>query len=231
VRWTWEDDSVKRNVVVLGTPAAGVVRRASTTGEESRVSSPFVAPDSGAPARVSVGSDRSIAHRWQALAAAAALATAFVVLYGPVIAKLVVNWSADENYSHGFIVAPLAVYFAWSRREALAAAPRRPSLLGLVVIVGSLAVLVVGLRGAELFLTRISMIGVLAGVVLFVFGPALLRVLAFPLAFLLLMIPLPAIVFNRVTLPLQLFASQVGERVLDAAGVPVLREGNVVLLP
>jgi len=195
------------------------------------VPSPVVAPESGTPARVNAASVHSIADRWPALLAVAALATAFVVLYAPVVTRLVANWSADENYSHGFIVAPLAVYFAWARREALAAAPRRPTALGLVLILGSLAVLVAGLRGAELFLTRVSMVGVLAGVVLFVLGPAPLRVLAFPLAFLLLMIPLPAIVFNRITLPLQLFASQVGEQVLDAAGVPVLREGNIVLLP
>lgn len=155
----------------------------------------------------------------------------FLALYGSVLARLVRNWSSDPNYSHGFVVAPLALYFAWSRRAALSSAPRRPSMVGLLVIVGSLVVMITGIRAAELFLTRVSMIGVLAGIVLFVLGPAALRVLAFPLAFLLLMIPLPAIIFNRITLPLQLFASQVGERVLDTAGVPVLREGNVVLLP
>jgi exosortase len=58
-----------------------------------------------------------------------------------------------------------------------------------------------------------------------------LRLLAFPLAFLLLMVPLPEILFNRIAFPLQMVASQLGELAIATSGVPVLREGNVLLLP
>jgi exosortase len=75
------------------------------------------------------------------------------------------------------------------------------------------------------------MIGVLAGLILFLAGRAYLRILVFPLAFLLFMIPLPAIVFNQIAFPLQLLASRLGEMTISASGVPVLREGNVLLLP
>jgi exosortase len=91
-------------------------------------------------------------------------------------------------------------------------------------------VMIAGTLGAELFLARISMIGVAAGLVLFVAGWRHLRTLAFPLAFLLLMIPIPAIIFNQVAFPLQLLASQFGTQILSAAGIPVLREGNVIVL-
>jgi exosortase len=87
-----------------------------------------------------------------------------------------------------------------------------------------------GILGAELFLTRISIIGVLAGSVLFLFGWRHLRILAFPIAFLLLMVPLPAIVFNQIAFPLQLLASRVGEASLSTVGIPVLREGNVMIM-
>ena len=91
--------------------------------------------------------------------------------------------------------------------------------------------LVAGLLGAELFLSRVSMIGVLAGAILFLFGWPHLRVLLFPLAFLLLMIPLPAIIFNQIAFPLQLLASHVGEYDDQrAASIPILREGNVLIL-
>ena len=93
-----------------------------------------------------------------------------------------------------------------------------------------MAVLAAGVLGAELFLTRLSMLGGVAGAVLFLYGWNHLRVLAFPLAFLLLMIPIPAIVFNQVAFPLQLLASRFGELALAATGVPVLREGNVITL-
>jgi exosortase len=112
----------------------------------------------------------------------------------------------------------------------LAEAVPRPSNLGIVVVLGSVAVLGAGVLGAELFLTRISILGVLAGIVLFLFGWQYLRILAFPLAFLLLMIPIPAIIFNQIAFPLQLLASRFGELALVIAGVPVLREGNVIVL-
>jgi exosortase len=159
------------------------------------------------------------------------VAAGFAVLYRNVIVKLVHDWGTDENYSHGFLIVPVALYLGWERRARLAAAVTRPaSALGLAVILASIVVLGAGVLGAELFLTRVSMLGVLAGIVLFLYGPRHLVVLAFPLAFLLLMIPIPAIIFNQIAFPLQLLASRFGEVALMLAGVPVLREGNVITL-
>ncbi len=167
---------------------------------------------------------------------AAGLAAILIVaalgwLYADVVPGLVRQWAADADYSHGFFVAPLAAFFVWERRTALAAAPIQPHAAGIALLAFSLCVFVAGRYGSELFLTRVSLIGVLAGLVLFLAGWAHLKLLAFPIAFLLLMIPLPAIVFNRVAFPLQVLASQLGEVVISASGVPVLREGNVLLLP
>lgn len=165
------------------------------------------------------------------LVALAALGAVTAWVYAPIASSLVRQWASDDNYSHGFFVLPLAIYFAWERRAALGEAAARPSGFGLIVITGSLLLLVAGLLGAELFLTRVSLIGLIAGTVLFVWGTRHFRILAFPIAFLLLMVPLPAIVFNQIAFPLQLLASNVGETAIAAAGVPVLREGNVLQLP
>lgn len=164
-------------------------------------------------------------------AAVLAVLGAFALLYQAVLVKLVHDWATDDNYSHGFLIVPLALYFAWQRRGPLAAAPLRPSLLGLLIIVGSIAVMVVGVLGAELFLTRISMLGVVGGFVLFLFGDHHVRILSFPLALLLLMIPIPAIIFNQIAFPLQLLASRFGAETLMALNVPVFREGNIIVLP
>ena len=168
--------------------------------------------------------------RKQRILAGALVAAGFAALYWTVLTKLVADWSADDNYSHGFLIVPIALYFAWERREQLRAAPVRPSGVGLAVVVMSILVLALGTLGAELFLTRISVIGTLVGTVLFLFGWQRLRILAFPLTFLLLMIPLPAIVFNQIAFPLQLLASRVGEFAIRSADIPVLREGNVLIL-
>jgi exosortase len=154
----------------------------------------------------------------------------FGLLYRQVVLKLVHDWGSDDNYSHGFLIVPIALYLAWERRARLAEAVSKPSVIGLAVVAISVAVLGAGVLGAELFLTRISMLGVLAGTVLFLYGWQHLRILAFPLAFLVLMIPIPAIIFNQIAFPLQLLASRFGEVVLMLAGVPVLREGNVITL-
>ena len=155
---------------------------------------------------------------------------ALVLVYWSVIRGLVDAWSTDDNYSHGFFIVPLALYFAWERRTAIANAPVRPSLFGVVVVAGSLFLLVAGLLGAELFLSRVSIIGALAGAVLFLFGWPMMRIVFFPLAFMLLMVPLPAIIFNKIAFPLQLLASNVGESTVRSMDIPILREGNVLIL-
>jgi exosortase len=157
-------------------------------------------------------------------------ALSFGLLYFHVASKLLHDFATDDNASHGFLIVPLAMYLAWERRKRLAGLALRPRAIGLLIVLASVGVLVAGTLGSELFLSRISMIGVLAGSVLFLFGWAHLRVLAFPIGFLLLMIPLPALVFNQIALPLQLLASRVGELTLMALGIPVLREGNVIVL-
>ena len=159
------------------------------------------------------------------------LLASFAFLYRDVIAKLVRDWSTDDNYSHGFLIIPIALYFVWERRARLAAALSRPSYFGLVVVLGSLGLLLAGVLGSELFVTRISMLGAVAGLVLFICGWDYLRILAFPILFCLLMIPLPAIIFNQIAFPLQILASKFAEVALTILQVPVLREGNVIVLP
>jgi len=99
------------------------------------------------------------------------------------------------------------------------------------MILLGLMMLVLGDLGAELFISRTSLLILIAGLVTFLLGWNFLRAVLFPLAFLILMIPIPAIVFNQITFPLQLLASKIASSILPALGVPVLREGNIIGLP
>lgn len=165
------------------------------------------------------------------LAAALVTVSAVVWVYRDVLSSLVRQWAGDDNYSHGFFIIPLALFCAWERRHLLSQAERRPHVAGLFLIGVSLLLFAGGVLAAELFLPRISLVGVIAGTILFVWGPLHVRHLAFPLALLPLMIPLPTIIFNQIAFPLQLVASRLGETAIAAAGIPVLREGNVLELP
>ena len=153
------------------------------------------------------------------------------VMYTDTFMRLAGDWWNDPNNSHGILIPPLALYFAWHKRRRFAAASFKPAaVLGFTVVLGSLMVFFVGRLGAEFFLTRISLLGLLAGMILWFQGWKRLHVMAFPLAFLLLAIPIPAILFNTVSIPLQGLASDMSAGTLNFCDVPVLQEGNVLQL-
>lgn len=152
-------------------------------------------------------------------------------LYMPILAHLAAQWWNDPNYSHGFFVPLFAALVVWQERTRLAALKLAPAWSGLFFLGFGLCVLIVGQMGAELFLSRLSLLIVLAGLIVLFLGWNFFRALLFPWAFLVLMIPIPAIVFNQITFPLQLLASRVASTTLPWMGVPVLREGNVIVLP
>jgi exosortase len=165
---------------------------------------------------------------WQA----AILAALSLWLYGPTIYHLVRQWSAtDSDFSHGFFVPLFSAFVLWQEHRRLSEIIRKPSWSGLVLLAFALCLLIVGQLGAELFLARVSMLVLIAGLVVLFAGWSLFRAVLFPWAFLLLMIPIPTLVFNKITFPLQLLASRIAADVLPLLGVPVLREGNVIHLP
>jgi exosortase len=158
-------------------------------------------------------------------------ATLLVLCYAPVLSRLVQLWNNDEDMGHGFFVVPVAAYIAWQKRDQLFSGPLRMNWWGLAVIAYAAVQLSIATLGAELFLARTAFVISVAGCILFVGGWHALRVLAFPILLLFFMVPIPAIIYNRITLPLQFFASSVAETILALLGTPVLREGNVLQLP
>jgi exosortase len=169
--------------------------------------------------------------QWKAYAPWAFLALLVVAMYWRVLLKLAHDWYTIPDFSHGFLIPFFVGYVIWARKERLRATPLKPSWAGVPVVALGMLMLLVGVYGAELFLSRTSLVVLLVGMVWTFAGVATLRVLAFPLAVLLLAVPFPAIVFNRITFPLQLFASRIAAGLLPYFGVPVLRDGNVIQLP
>jgi exosortase len=165
---------------------------------------------------------------WYHLAAIAALC---LWLYGPTLVHLVGQWWHSPDFSHGFFVPLFSGFVIWQERDRLTGIPLLPSWSGVALIVFGLCVFIVGQLGAELFLARSSMLIVLAGLIVLFLGWSYFRALLFPLAFLVLMVPIPTIVFNQITFPLQLLDSHMAAVILPWLGVPVFREGNVINLP
>ena len=156
--------------------------------------------------------------------------SAFYLLYSHTIAKLVSDWSADPNFSHGFLIPFVALYMIWYKRDRLSRISVSPSVLGIVVIVLGMLGHIAGNLGAELFVQRVSMLVTLSGMIMYFYGVNIFRALLIPVAYLLIMIPIPAIIWNKLTFPLQLFAAARASEFIALIGIPVFREGNILHL-
>ncbi|MBC8032070.1 MAG: exosortase [Pyrinomonadaceae bacterium] len=160
-----------------------------------------------------------------------AISSALVFAYATVLVKLGQDWWTDENYSHGLLIPFVIGYFLWSERDRLARMAGRASMLwGLSAAVFALLALWAGTAGAELYMQRMSLVAMLAGTVLYFWGFRLLRLMFVPLLLLVLAIPIPSILFNKIAFPLQLFASRCAVWAMTLFDIPVLRQGNVIEL-
>ncbi len=167
--------------------------------------------------------------RWQAVA----LLLLIAWLYASIFAHLVLQWvgpHADPNFEHGIFVPIFALFVLWQDRKRLQAIAPAPSWTGLPLVVLGLFMLVLGVLGAELFFSRVSLLVLLAGLIVLFQGWTFFRAVLFPWALLILMIPIPALILQQVTFPLQLLASKLATGLLELVGVPVLRQGNTIVL-
>ena len=153
-----------------------------------------------------------------------------VVTYLPILAAMARQWNNDDDMGHGFFVPLVALYVVWQMRNSLLVIQPKPSWVGVLFLAWGALQMALGMLGAELFLQRTAFLVSLVGAVVFLGGWKMLRALQFPLCMLIFMIPIPAVIYNQVTFPLQLLASRVAEQALTLVGIPVLRDGNVLEL-
>ncbi|HEU5021576.1 MAG TPA: exosortase/archaeosortase family protein [Bryobacteraceae bacterium] len=164
---------------------------------------------------------------WITIACVAAL---LVACYAPVLYGLGSIWYNDADMGHGFFVPVIAGYIAWQKRSKIEGLAPRPSWWGLPVLLWGGLQLYLGTLGAELYTTRTSVVFSIAGAVLLLGGTKYLRIFWFPIFLLFFMVPIPAVVYNEITFPLQLLASRVAENAISFLGIPIIREGNVLEL-
>ena len=157
-------------------------------------------------------------------------AALIVVCYYRVIVLLVTQWANDDDMGHAFFVPVIAGWIAWQKLGQAESVPAVPDWRGLILLGWAAIQLYVATLGAELFLARSALVFTIIGTVWLLCGTRYLRILSFPLFLLFFMIPIPEIIYNRITFPLQIFASEVAEFSLNVLGIAVGREGNVLEL-
>jgi exosortase len=195
-------------------PITGMERRSHTLGSRTWETNP--------------AAERPATGTWFAVLL---LSTLVVIMYAPVLSSLARQWWSDPNYGHGAFVPLFSAYVLWGERERLRALPLRPNNFGFAIMLFAIGLLLLGTLGAELFTARLSLLILISGIVIFLAGSRALRSIAFPVGFLIFMIPLPAILYYQLTFPLQLWASRLGATGLVALGIHTVRQGNLLTLP
>jgi len=159
------------------------------------------------------------------------LSALVLVLYGRVLGSMADQWWSDPNYGHGLLVPVFATYILWRERRGTLEVPIRTSNWGLLIMLFAIGLLILGTLGSEHFTSRVSLLILISGIIVFLVGWQALRSVAFPMGYLVFMVPLPAIIYYQLTFPLQLLASRLGANGLVSLGVPTVREGNLLILP
>lgn len=155
----------------------------------------------------------------------------FILIFLPTWQSLFNAWSSSDDYSHGFLIVPLSLYFAWQKRDELRAATVKPSWLALPLPLFSLFLYVVSQYAEIWTLAPLAMILFMASSVYFIFGIHVFKISIFPLFLLFFMVPIPAQIYATLTIPLQLFVTKMTVLISAMMGIPILHEGNVIYLP
>ena len=161
----------------------------------------------------------------------AVLFATFISTFFPVWKRLVLAWYSLDQYSHGFFVIPITLYIIWKKKDILVKTPIIPSWWGLALVVFSLLLYLFAYFAEILTVASFSIILLLAGVIIYLYGFLIFKKLLFPLVFLLFMIPIPAQIYSSLTIPLQLFVSKFSVWLASTIGIPIYREGNLINLP
>ena len=177
--------------------------------------------------------DGTVSSERRVFPIASSLACVLVcVTYWSPVRDMYLNWSlADSYYSHGFLIAPISLYFVWAKRgalRALDASERRPSALGYPFVVGAALLLLAGDFLSFSVFQQLSFVPMVAGITLLLLGNEATKILWFPIAFLLLMIPIPASITQSLVFDLKIFAADSAVGLARLFTLPIVREGSYI---
>lgn len=153
---------------------------------------------------------------------------ALLLCYAQTLRGMITQWWNDEDMGHGFAVPVVIAWLLWRERARWLHLPLQPSRWGFLVLAAGAALQIAGALGAGLFAASLGFLISIAGVVLCLAGFVWLRTWTFPFVLALFMLPKLAIVYNQMTLPLELLATRLAGAMLSLAGFAVTRQGNIL---
>lgn len=169
-------------------------------------------------------------RRWQALLIPGGLTLlAFVVLFAGPSRGLLRDWWNDPDAGQGLLLFPMAFWLIWRAGILTDATPNRG--WGTAIMVASICLRALSGLAAEFFTQRFSIWLAMLGLVVFCWGWRQARHWWLPLTLLVLAIPMPALILNKLALPLQFKASKLGTALIKWRHIPVKLDGNVITIP
>ncbi len=153
-------------------------------------------------------------------------------IYYPTFAWMVDRWAArDSYYAHGFLIPLISLYWIFKKKKTLAFIKEERESLGLILLFIGASMQLFSSLFRVYFISAISFVVLLFGIVYFLFGKKMIREIWFPIVFLFLMIPLPLLVISEVTLKMKFFVSEIATFLLNSMGLKSMREGSYIYTP
>jgi exosortase B len=163
---------------------------------------------------------------WPAL-----LAGSFLAAYVPTILGLINGPWQTEQEGHGPLIIAASLWLVWQSRERLRTAKISPApILGWATLLIGLVLMFLARTQDILTVEALSIIPVITGGVLLSAGWPILRILAFPIGFLIFMVPVPDWIIDGATVPLKVFISDSVTRILYLAGYPIAQNGVMIMI-
>lgn len=154
------------------------------------------------------------------------------IVYSRTFVGLARIWWNDTEYSHGFLILPVAIYIAWTQRHRLRDLPPRPEILAAACFLGvSVILLWAGRAGGFLLAEGISFLLLVPGIVLFLWGRTHLKILALPICYLQFMVPWMEEFIDRIHWPFQILSANIGVILMKASGLAVYLDGQFIEIP
>lgn len=155
-----------------------------------------------------------------------------ILIYWPTFVWMKARFlEADSYYSHGFLVPLVFLFLIWNKRKELKTSRTEPLNLGLFLLIPALLMHLVAYRWGINFISGFSLIFILFGLSLYLFGSEFTRHLVFPILFLVFMVPLPQVMIIHISFKMKIFAAQVATSIVNLMGIHAVRDGSNVLLP
>jgi exosortase len=144
---------------------------------------------------------------------------------------MVSDWASKKEYSHGFLIPLISAYIIWTKKDVLRLSAMQPDARGIFILIIGLALLILGNVAFEPYTRRFSLIFTMLGLIYFLCGSRIARLLVFPVGYLIFMIPIPYIIMKTIAVNLRLVSARITASTLNLAGIPIVREGVNLELP